>query len=273
VKVRVATEGDQRLTGVDHLVLTATNGTMHAPPENIAVPNKPATIPPAVDFTIGLGGDRSGTLTVTITAVDVTNTPLAPAATASVELVAGKEVDVTVKLRGNAPLDMDMPIVPPGDMPDLISCESAACNCMHPRDCAVGQSCNLKMHRCEPECGDTDHTECASGCCNGRICVDGTAAEMCGSNGQACSVCKGGKPTCMDGVCNAKCGGPGAGKCGAGFCCALAIPPAVPMCKLGDQQTACGFSCRNCNTWPNYTCKVAGIGVYKCCKDADCMPS
>jgi hypothetical protein len=65
--------------------------------------------------------------------------------------------------------------------------------------CATGVGCaNGSCQTPSPACGPAT---CPTGCCQSGVCVPGTAAQACGSGGEACATCPGSAPNCTANAC------------------------------------------------------------------------
>lgn len=111
---------------------------------------------------------------------------------------------------------------------------------------------------------------CATGCCNGSVCMPGNSVATCGTGGNACAPCSG---TCTTGVCSAACVprtsctalglncGPIGDGCGGMLNCGTCTPPAI--CGGGGTPSVCGGTIGPDGGLPTCTplnCSQQGIG-------------
>jgi hypothetical protein len=88
--------------------------------------------------------------------------------------------------------------------------------------CAVGQSCVDGVCRCTAE-------SCATGCCEGDVCVSGDSPTACGTGGQVCAACPS-EESCQDGRCSG-CAQSCAGCCAGAVC----IQPSLGQCEVAGR--------------------------------------
>ena len=104
-ELSVTVDATGQLSGVDHLQVSLTDAaSRHAGPYSIAVPG--GAIPPPVDFALAFGKDVDGTLTVDVSAVDASGTPLG---------IGEGRVAVTPSHSSSVTITIDGGIVPGGD--------------------------------------------------------------------------------------------------------------------------------------------------------------
>lgn len=126
-------------------------------------------------------------------------------------------------------------------------------NCTSSNQVCNASTCANAPPQCNPQ-------NCPNGCCNGTTCVAGTAANQCGTGGQACQNCGAGA-TCTAQTCQATCN---ATTCPNGCC-------AGNSCVDGNAGTACGTGgalCQNCSVQgeacQNKACQAPACNAATC---------
>lgn len=166
-------------------------------------------------------------------------------------------------------------------------CGGSCGSCTTPQNCDQGHCLwPCGDGQCSP--GETScscPTDCVSGCigcCNGKVCEEGTANSLCGKNGAICMDCDSGK-SCQNRACIYSCGD---GICGEGYENCSSCPEDCGQCCGNGEcdffetcatcPTDCGSCCGNlfCDPGENIcNCPVdCSGGCAGCCDGTVCMP-
>ena len=127
IRVTVTTSGGGVLAGIDHLSVYVSNAGMESDLQDVDPPTKPYTMPPPLDFTIGLGEGRTGAAVVHVDAIGTGGRVLGRGMN-SVDIREHGIADVTVLLPVTAPDGGAPDLAMPGDgaASDLATLDLAA---------------------------------------------------------------------------------------------------------------------------------------------------